>query len=234
MGDELEVISEEMEQTRSSLAEKLDALQDKVEGTVEDVQSTVSGVVEGVKDTAENVKESLNVARHVERRPWLMMGGAFTLGYLGGWMLGPSRREPSERFTDKSAGMYSRGTVESTAPADEDEWAEDEHAEEESDGILHAGLQMVKGLALGTVMGVLREMATRSLPSNMAPDALNIVDDLSAKLGAKPVSFGTEEGRESTYQGATPDEQSHASEMGGPMGTARRPDQASVGGAYRG
>jgi len=234
MGDELEVIQDEMRQTRSSLAEKLDALEGTVQDTVEDAKSAVSDTVEGVKETVENVKESLDVRRHVERRPWLMVGGAFALGYVGGCLMGPSHDQPSEEFNEDSAGMASTGAVEDLPQSEYAYTPPDRHEEEreEEGGVLHDGLQMIKGLAVGTVMGLLRQMAVQSLPTNLVSEVVNVVDDLTTRLGGKPIRFG----EDSANQGVTPHDQSqpHATEMGGPMGAPRREDQATVGGAYRG
>ena len=69
MAYEPEVIKQQMEETRSSLADKLETLEQHVLGTVHDTTSAVSntaemvtdaveGTVESVKETVENVKES--------------------------------------------------------------------------------------------------------------------------------------------------------------------------------
>jgi ElaB/YqjD/DUF883 family membrane-anchored ribosome-binding protein len=230
MDDELEVIHDEMQQTRSSLAEKLDALEGSVKGTVDDAKSAVTGAVENVKETAASVKDSLNVSRHVEKRPWLMVGGAFAVGYVGGCLIGPSR-EPSEKLTDDSAGMSSRGYVEEEPPPDyaaPPSYERPEEKQAEEGGVLHEGLQMIKGLAVGSVMGLLRQMAVQSLPSNLVSEVVNVVDDMTTKLGGKRIDFDKAFGN----QGETRHDQPHGTEMGGPMGTPRREDETSVGRTY--
>jgi len=103
--NELEVIHHEMEETRASLADKLDTLENEVLGTVhnataavahtvEDVKSVVGTVTDSIQDTVESVKEAFNLSEQVRRHPWAMLGGAAAAGFLGGWLLGPSRREP--------------------------------------------------------------------------------------------------------------------------------------------
>jgi ElaB/YqjD/DUF883 family membrane-anchored ribosome-binding protein len=234
MDDELEVIHDEMQQTRSSLAEKLDALEGTVKDTVDDAKSAVSNTVESVKETAASVKDSLNVSRHVEKRPWLMVGGAFAVGYVGGCLIGPSR-EPSENLTDSSAGMSSSGYVEDEPRSDyaaPPNYAAPgyERAEEkqEEGGVLHEGLQMIKSLAVGSVMGLLRQMAVQSLPSNLVSEVVNVVDDMTTKMGGKRIDFDKAFGN----SGETRHDQPHGTEMGGPMGTPRREDETSVGRTY--
>jgi ElaB/YqjD/DUF883 family membrane-anchored ribosome-binding protein len=234
MGDELEVIQDEMRQTRSSLTDKIDALEGTVKNTVDEAKSAVTDTVEGVKETVANVKESLDIRQHVERRPWLMVGGAFAAGYVGGCLMGPSHDQPSEEFNEDSAGMASTGDVEDM-PQSQHAYPSPDHQEEEKEdegGVLHDGLQMIKGLAVGTLMGLLRQLAVQSLSSSLRSEVVNVVDHLTTRLGGKPIVFGEED----TNQGATPHDQteSHATEMGGPLGASRREDQASVGRTYRG
>jgi len=108
MDNETEVILEQMEGTRASLAEKLETLENQVVGTIQEATSTVSetvqqvkdavtdtvetvkdtveGTVESVKDsmhdTVESVKETFDVRRQVQNHPWLMFGGSFVAGYV--------------------------------------------------------------------------------------------------------------------------------------------------------
>ena len=82
--DELEVIRERMEETRSSLADKVDALENTIMGTVESATHSVAETVETVKEkvegTVETVKEAFNLRRHIERHPWLAMGVSVATG----------------------------------------------------------------------------------------------------------------------------------------------------------
>src|SRR5262245_27553892 len=105
MENEPEVIQQQMQETRTALTEKLETLEAKVVGTVESATTAVSETVENVKqsvqDTVENVKETMQDAAqsmkkafdlnaYVDEHPWLMVGGAFAVGCLGGYLLGGS------------------------------------------------------------------------------------------------------------------------------------------------
>jgi ElaB/YqjD/DUF883 family membrane-anchored ribosome-binding protein len=105
MDREAEVIVEQMEETRESLAKKLETLEHQVAGTVqavtgtveavsntveqvkEAVQGTVENVKESVEETVETVKETLDISGHVRRHPWAGFGVSFALGFVGGKLL---------------------------------------------------------------------------------------------------------------------------------------------------
>jgi uncharacterized protein YjbJ (UPF0337 family) len=115
MDHETEVILEQMEGTRASLAQKLETLENQVVGTIQEATSTVSetvqqvkdavtdtvetvkgtveGTVETVKDTVqgtvETVKETFDLRRQVENHPWLMFGGSLATGFVAGQMMQP-------------------------------------------------------------------------------------------------------------------------------------------------
>jgi ElaB/YqjD/DUF883 family membrane-anchored ribosome-binding protein len=106
MAHETEVIRQEMEGTRASLAEKLEQLEhqvtEKVQAatttvadTVESVTSTVDSVKQSFTGTVDAVKQSLDLERHARQHPWMLVGGAFAVGLIGGHMLGGSRRRDS-------------------------------------------------------------------------------------------------------------------------------------------
>jgi len=95
---ELEVIRDEMEQTRANLADKLGALEEQVRDTVSSASETVSSTVEGVKDvvsnvteTVENVTDTFNVSKQIEQHPWIVMGVAVAAGFAAAQLLGSSR-----------------------------------------------------------------------------------------------------------------------------------------------
>jgi len=113
--DEIDVIRDQMQDTRTALADKLEALESQVVSTVQSittpvvetvesvkraveetvdavkdtVQSTVSTVSNAAEQTMESVKDTFDLSKQVERHPWLMMAGAVAVGYIGGRLLLP-------------------------------------------------------------------------------------------------------------------------------------------------
>jgi ElaB/YqjD/DUF883 family membrane-anchored ribosome-binding protein len=204
--DELDVIRNQMEETRASLAGKLEALEDQLKGTVEGATHTVSDTVESVKETVETVKETFNLSRHVQRRPWLMVGGAVAVGYLGGCLVLPKRRKAagSKRAALPPASVGSptpvtnghnghnghrrngakqqvaRGEPSRTTPPLRLKPPREE-------GPLQEALKKLSGLAVGGLMGVVRRMVNQVMPEAYASDATRLVDQVTTKLGGQPL-----------------------------------------------
>lgn len=228
MDNELEVIHHQMEDTRASLAEKLDTLEnhvldtvheatDAVSHTVEDVKSVVGSVTDSVQETVETVKEAFNLSDHVRRHPWMSLSGAVAVGYVGGMFILPAR---SSR--DIKVQAPPRETLVNPAPAAVA--AAPQSSSEESS--LLAPLKQLKGLAIGALMGLVRDMVSNSLPDNMKSDVLSLVDDFTTRLGGKPmpVSDNSGNGRD---QRSSSERDTSGTEEGGQHNGLR--DQADVG-----
>jgi len=115
-----DVIRDQMEDTRTSLTEKLETLEKKVVSTVDSATTNVAETVESVKETVQEtvstvkdtvqdticavkdsvkegvgaVKDVFDVSRHVERHPWLMIGGSVALAMCSDVCLRPARSPP--------------------------------------------------------------------------------------------------------------------------------------------
>lgn len=211
MDNELEVIHHEMEETRASLANKLDTLENHVLGTVheatdavahtvEDVKSVVGSVSGSIQDTVESVTESVrhtfDISGHFRHHPWGMLCGAVTVGFIGGCMLGSSRRAKEE------AAPAPRSSNGSPPPPRAVESQPDQ-----SSGIPQI-LHDLKGLALGTLGRVAREMLAKALPEEMKEKVVKMVDDFTTKLGGKPLP-ASEETDSGEQQSPETGEQSH-------------------------
>ncbi len=129
MENEPEVIRQQMDETRTALADKLEKLEQQVVGTVHDaseaVNETVGSVKEAVHETVQTVKESVHETMHSVKevfdirhqaavRPWMMMTGAVGLGFLGGLLAHrisgdgrhPESRELSNRWPRGRPGFW--------------------------------------------------------------------------------------------------------------------------------
>jgi ElaB/YqjD/DUF883 family membrane-anchored ribosome-binding protein len=196
---ELEVIRHEMEDTRASLADKLDILENQVLGTVHDataavahtvhdVRSVVDSVSESVKEGVESVKETLNLSEQVRRHPWGMLGGAAAVGFFGGWLMGPSRKEPEV----PSAANLPRDFPRESYGTDLREKTP-EPASESEESVFAEPLKAFKGLALGAIMGMVREMVAKGLPDNLKDDVVKVLDNFTTKIGGNIVPPSEEE-----------------------------------------
>jgi len=209
MAEQTEVIRNQMEETRSNLAEKLEALESQVTETVqsateavaETVQSATEAVaetVEAVKETVENVTESVgetvqsvgnffDLRHQADQHPWVIFGGSVALGCMVSQLFGG---KDSERASS-GAGSWSSPPLEPSwrqpAPSPQPAAAEPV-AQASSTGQkswLSEEFDRLKSLGLGALMGVVRDMVKRSLPGELGKRAADEVDTLATKMGAQ-------------------------------------------------
>jgi hypothetical protein len=200
MADEPEVIRQQMEETRSALTEKLETLEQQVVDTVQGATSAVTETVEKVKgsvqDTVETVKETFNVRRQVEHHPWLMFGGSVALGYLGGRLL--DRSEPSRAGFHGSA-LYGNGwggkrhgdemqEVIRAAPAPESSRPAEESWISSLAQRFEPEIDRLKGLAVGAVLSLVRDMVASSAPSQLRPQLTEVMNNITTKMGGQPLA----------------------------------------------
>jgi ElaB/YqjD/DUF883 family membrane-anchored ribosome-binding protein len=200
VADELEVIRDQMEETRASLANKLEALESQVRETVQSASETVTSAVEGAKEmvssvsegtkqvvdkvteTVESVKEKLSVRRYVEEYPWASLGVAVATGFTIAQFL-PRRPITSWlRQPNVGTGAYYAGAPTSSA----------EPARHEGDGlgsalggVVKSAASTLEGLAVGTLMSFVKDLVAKNLPREWHGDLNRVVDDLTTKLGGK-------------------------------------------------
>ena len=77
---DMDEMRQEIDCTRSAMADKLEALEDRVMGTVQSAQETVEDSIQMAKDTVATVKRNFDIKYQVEQHPWTMVGGCFVAG----------------------------------------------------------------------------------------------------------------------------------------------------------
>jgi ElaB/YqjD/DUF883 family membrane-anchored ribosome-binding protein len=193
MENETELIRQQMLETRTALSEKLEALQEQVLSTVEGttqtvtdtvqtvqeaVQDTVSTVSESVQDTVESVKDTFDVNRQVRRHPWLMVGGAIAVGYLGTRLLQAGLHQgPPAPGTNGNGYVTTNGHVSPPQPA--------------KPGLLDAVagpvLKQIQDLALGALVGVASDMLLEHTPENLRGQVNEMTANVATALGTAPI-----------------------------------------------
>ena len=86
---------QEIDATRSAMANKLEALEDKVMHTVQSAKDTVKDSLQSAKDTVASVKQTFDLKHQVEQRPWTMVGGCFLAGLAVGHLMPRGRPQSS-------------------------------------------------------------------------------------------------------------------------------------------
>jgi ElaB/YqjD/DUF883 family membrane-anchored ribosome-binding protein len=200
MENEAELIRQQMLETRTALTEKLETLEEEVAAKVKDTTDSVVETVETVKDTVENtvqtvsqtventvetVKETFDMSRQFEAHPWLFVGGAVAVGFIGGRILdnmGPSpiyRGDiPSEPSSEAVHFRYQAPPAPS-GPS----WTG------ELTNALRPAMSKLGKLAIGVTAGLIGEMIRESVPENLKPELGNVIDEVTVALGGKPVHF---------------------------------------------
>lgn len=177
MEDE-ELIRQRMEEKREALNAKLETLEQKVADSVSAVTQTVTDVQEKVHAGVESVKDAVDVKAHVDRHPWLMLGGSVLCGYvLGDLLLGVRRRAPEPRFTPTPERIQHNGHQAADQNGGGPNWLAGFEPE----------IRHLKGLALGAALGTVREMLTAEVPPHMAAHLRDIIDAVTQKAGGDPV-----------------------------------------------
>ncbi len=187
---------EEIDCTRSDLAEKLEALEDRVMGTVQSAQETVEDSIQIAKDTVATVKRNFDIKYQVERHPWAMVGGCFLAGLaLGGLFLrvrrrsgqAPNRLAGNEipragspcLFTEQRGnGSFATGAMpqyQSPPPSRPGLF-----------DLFNDEITQVKGMAIGYIMGLARDAIKDAVPQ-CAAQIDEVMNSVATKLGSKRV-----------------------------------------------
>jgi len=197
MENDTELIRQQMVDTRSALSDKLEALQDHVLGTVEGttrsvtdtvqtvqeaVQDTVSTVSETVTETVDSVKKSLDVTELVREHPWLAVGGAVALGYVGGRLL------EDGAVLSSTVGSLSSvlGMVAASGTNGSTNGATNGHAATAGPGasqMVGDVLRQLQGMALGTLAGIVTDMIRPNVPEAFRGHLDELSRDITSKFG---------------------------------------------------
>ncbi len=225
MPDKSEVIMGQMDETRKDLADKIEQLEKKVSGTVESVtdlvekvpetvstvKETIAETVSTVKDTVEHtveavkgsvegtvgaVKRLFDIPHHVDRHPWLMMGGSVLVGFVGGRLLLPRPRTEDTSPSSAAAGS-TPAAASYAAPAAQTYEPRRDHEEPQRSsgggwlsrltGQFGGELGRVKGLAIGSLLGMVRDAVSQWVPETLRKDATEIINNLTSDLGGQVI-----------------------------------------------
>jgi ElaB/YqjD/DUF883 family membrane-anchored ribosome-binding protein len=215
MDNEAEVIKLQMEEKREDLTKKLEQLEqqvvdtvqsttnavtDTVENVKEVVQDTVDSVRDSVQDTVDSVKQTFDLRLQVENHPWLMLGGSVAVGFVAGHLLQglmPALRSSyyNEALPSPSAGnVPSNGGARSYRFGEEGrQFAPPSTAEApEKSWLSTLGQQFapqidkLKGMAIGTMLGLVRDMVKQALPEELGGKLYEMIDEVTEKMGGEP------------------------------------------------
>lgn len=203
LAEKVEALEKKVEHTVEAVTGTIQSTVDTVSNTVEKTKESITGTVEAVTESvghavenvSDAVKKTFDVSGHVRNYPWAMFGGSMLVGFLAGRWLGRSR-EPEASSRSEFAPLRGNGRQEEYSGFAEERarfghnGAQREQQEEEGESWLgHLGEQLapVKEMALGTTLGVAREMLVQYLPESLKQGVTDVMDDLTRNLGGKPI-----------------------------------------------
>jgi hypothetical protein len=248
MDNDAKVTRADLDETRASLSEKMEMLEQhvvhSVQGATHAVQQTVDTVKDAVHDTVESVKHTLDLPLQVKRNPWGMVGGSIALGYLGGYLLlrrGSERAQANggsppappgkPRISKRQSGVAKEHR--SVDAASGQKPVQVVSRDPDDPGWLtgvnnHFGPEItkLKGLAIGTVLGVVRDLITESAPEQMKDQLAGVMDGITVKLGGDPIRGLVLKNGVCAKDKET---ERAASEIAEPLAAVRRQDQITVG-----
>jgi ElaB/YqjD/DUF883 family membrane-anchored ribosome-binding protein len=187
---------EEIDCTRSDLANKLEALEDRVMGTVQSAQETVEDSIQVAKDTVATVKRTFDIKHHVEQYPWTMVGGCLVAGLALGTLFQRVCRQPRRQTADRLAGkkiassaspapaeQHSNGNIAAAAPVSQN--LPPPPAQPGVLDLFDSEIAKVKGIAIGYGMGLARDAIKEAVPQ-WAPQIDELMNSITTKLGGEP------------------------------------------------
>jgi len=207
-------IVQTVEGAREAVADTVETVKDTVSSSVATVKDTVSTSVETVKDTVsssvESVKETFDLPAQTQRHPWTLFGCSVAAGFAGGWVLfralegnrrsalppaaayHPAGNPGSTNWASRPQASYSNGAAAVPAPVPPPAPPQPA-AESGPSWISELGhkfepeLNKLKGLAIGALVGVVRDMVTKSIPEPAQPQVREMLDNVTSKLGGEPI-----------------------------------------------
>jgi ElaB/YqjD/DUF883 family membrane-anchored ribosome-binding protein len=201
MDHETEVIKHQMLETRTALTEKLEALEDRVTSTVKETTDAVGETVEAVKEAVENtvdtvkdtvaetvesVKETFDLKHQFEHHPWMMLGGAAFLGYLGERLLDKGRAAHSAASNGWHPLEGHNGRPEERPRPPEPQRAGPSFWDKAFEALAPAFTKL-EGVAIGAATAVVGKMVLEAAPEALRGDLEGVINDITTALGGKPM-----------------------------------------------
>jgi len=200
--DAKDAVETAREAVNETVANVKQTVNETVETVRESFQSSVEGVKESIHSSVEGVKETFDIPLQTRRHPLAMFGMAVGVGYVSGLILNRINCEPRtaprnwpEVPREQRMGSYQTGARGSTTAAPMVETPR----RPDTAGIappqlqptwtsqvmetVAPELQKLKGVAIGTVMGVVRDLVTQRTPEPMRPQVTEVINGLTQKLG---------------------------------------------------
>jgi hypothetical protein len=177
MDDTLEMIREQMTETKSHLSDKLESLEHQVSDTVQStgtavndtvaaVQKTVDSVTGAVQGAVQSVSNAFDVRRQFDRHPWLVLGGAVVVGYLAYELLAGvgKKSEQSSESAPRLGPAKGNAGDNNGQPAIANAATSAPVAAVHESGLKSSSWHLLRSTATGALLGIMQEVVARAVP----------------------------------------------------------------------
>jgi len=229
-----DTVQEATSAVSDTVASVKDSIQDTVASVTGSVQETVTTVKDTLHDGVESVKSMFDVPHLVEQHPWTAVAGAVAVGFCLERTFGKSSAPMTEKMAEASVPVAAPTQTGSAgafpgAAASQSRQNRGHHSSnggshghssrEKSSGkksslLAHLApeLDQLKGLALGALFGMARELLVKAVSPEMGERLKEIMDNVTTKVGGKPMEhpFGDQTGREEAAAGTGRDREQKA------------------------
>lgn len=181
VSDTVNSVSDTVTQVKETVAETVDTMR-------ETVAETVDSVREKVAETVQDVKDLFDLSKQMQNHPWVIMGGAAALGFVGGRLLIPASSNASS-----SPQSENRPAAEPAQSNWRYSW--DQQHQGVTGTLMEAFapvLDKVKGMALQALFNVAKDVVVSAVPDNFRAQVNEIFSDLTCRLGAASCAGGEE------------------------------------------
>ena len=190
---------ETVEKVRHAVQETVSGAAESVASMKHAVQDTVDSVRHSVRETAEAVSETLDVRKQVEKHPWAMMAGATAVGFGVGVLISrvdvpsaASSAVSSAAHSAKSMASHWGGSAGDHSPQwtgpQREQFAPRHQPVSQEESPWMPAVNKLKGLAIGAMFGVLRDVLSKSMPDTLRGQVGEVIDNFTTSLGGKPIA----------------------------------------------
>jgi len=197
--------AETVEKVRQTVTETVNGATETVASVKQAFEDTVQSVKDTVRETAETVGETLDLRRQVEKHPWPMVCGATAVGF-GVGVLVTRVDVPAAASSAASSVASSARSLAGTMEEQISGWTEPppppppfgqrrrsevwgrEREEQHEESPWTPAVKQLKGLAIGAMFGVLREVLAKNVPPALSGQLGDVIDNFTTSLGGKPIA----------------------------------------------
>jgi len=182
-----EAVQNTTETVQQTVQQTVETVKETVEHVTEKVEEVMTAASEKFQETVQAVSETFNLSRQFERHPWLVMGGAVTVGCILANVINGSQRGRRESYSPSQPAFQPSYSNPSSGSSYSASTASSSGSSGDGNTWVNEGLSHLKDVAISYLMGVVRDLAKRELPEAISGRVAEGVDDVTRKMGAQPI-----------------------------------------------